>query len=82
MKLEKTKLQIEIYGEQLELRAPNYLEASEYRMALNNLSEKSEATEIIKGFLIKLGLTEAVFNSLEMGHVQDILEYVLTPKKK
>lgn len=82
MKLEKTKFQIEIYGQQIELRAPNYLEASEYRQALTNLTEKAEATEIIKGFLGKLGLSEDVFNSLEMGHVQEILEFVLTPKKK
>lgn len=82
MKLEKTKVELEIYGEKVAMKLPTYKEATEYRTELNALPTSSDAAEVIKKFLVAMGLPEAMFDQLEMNHVTEVLEFILAPKKK
>jgi LPS O-antigen subunit length determinant protein (WzzB/FepE family) len=81
MKLVKSFLEIEIYGEQAKIRVPNYKEFQEYRNKLKNMGEQDDAAEVMKEFLCSLGLSKEIFDQLELDHIAQIME-ALTSKKK
>jgi len=82
MKLEKAKIELDMYGEIIALRKPTFQEAREYRDDLKKLSESEDASLIIQKFLEKMGLPEGKFNDLEFDHVNEILDVIMSPKKK
>ena len=82
MKLVKTEIKAEIYGTEYILRKPNLLEINEYRNSLIKLEESSDASEVMKNFLFKMGLPKEVFDVLEVAHVAEIMDAVTESKKK
>lgn len=82
MKLERTKIELELYGEVFNLRKPTFKEAREYREELTKLGSESDATVVIESFLEKMGLPKEKFQDLEFDHVNEIMEFLLISKKK
>ena len=81
MKLVKSILELEVYGEKVELRKPTFKEAQSYRDELIKLGESGDATEVMVNFLEKLGLKKEIFDSLELAHVNQIMDLVTGSKK-
>ena len=82
MKLERTVLILDLYGEEISLKRPTFLEAEQYQEQLRASEKTDETTSVLKSFLEKMGLPKEKFESLEFDHVALILESLLTPKKK
>ncbi len=82
MKLVKTVIELEVYGQTVSLKKPTYREAQEYRDALKKLSDNEDAGSVMIEFLSKMGLPKEVFEQLELGHVNEIMEALTDTKKK
>lgn len=81
MKLQRTVIELELYGEKFTLRKPTFKEASEYKDKLLKLDPNDDATEIMKGMLELLGLPKAKFDELELDHVNELMQVLLYSKK-
>ena len=82
MKITRTVIEVEIYGEAVKLKRPNYKETQDYRENLKKLAEHEDAGPVMKSFLVKMGLPEGLFEELEMTHISDILDLISGSKKK
>jgi hypothetical protein len=81
MKLVKTIIELEVYDKKYELRKPNFKESQMYREALLKLDESGDASIVMMDFLAMLGLPKEIFESLEFGHITEIMEAVTGSKK-
>ncbi len=82
MKLVRTVLEVDVYGEKITLRRPNYKEAQAYRDSLKKIGEESDATDLVMEFLETLGMPKEVFLRLELAHVNQIMEVIAGVEKK
>lgn len=82
MKLVRTSLEIDFYGEKITLRCPTYKEGKDYRDQLSALEKDADATEVLMNFLEKMGLPKEKFMELEFSHVNEVMEFLLGTKKK
>jgi len=82
MKLVKTIIDLDVYGEKVELKKPTYKEAQDYRDELLKLKDNESATEVMKQFLFKMGLPLNTFDQLEIAHVSELMEALTDSKKK
>ncbi len=76
------KIKARIYGESVELSHPTVgmVEAfEEQRASMNNDKDKMV---LMKGFLVQLGMPHDLINRMEVHHYTDLIEKILTPKKK
>ncbi len=81
MKLQRTVIELDLYGEKLTQRKPTFAEASEYRKQLLSLSESEDASGLMANLLESLGLPKDKFQSLEFDHVNEIMQAVVYSKK-
>lgn len=81
MKIVKTKIDVEIYGEQISLRKPSVLETKQYREDLKKLDENADASDVMQSFLEKMGLPKELYVQLELGHIVEILDLITSAKK-
>ncbi len=82
MKLVRTVIEAEIYGNTYSIKKPTYKEVEEYREELMKENQSNTAAEIMCNFLDKMGLPKEVFSQLEIAHVSEIMDAVLDAKKK
>lgn len=82
MKLVKTIIDLEVYGQNVQLKKPTFNEAQEYREQLLKLGESDSAAEVMKAFLNKMGLPLEIFDQLEIAHVSELMEALTDSKKK
>lgn len=81
MKLTRTVFEVEIDGKTFNIRKPNFRESQQYREELLKIGETGDAAEVMKDFLAKLGLPKEIFETLEFGHISEIMEAVTGSKK-
>lgn len=82
MKLVKTIIDLEVYGQKVELKKPTFKEAQEYRDQLLKLTDSESSVEVMKMFLNKMGLPLETFDELEIAHVSELMEALMDSKKK
>lgn len=79
MKIEKSKpIQVEIYGQKLELKSPTFGQVKE----LSRLTKEDESKSIdaMSQFLISLGMGQDVLDSMDASHVQQLAEFITSKK--
>ena len=82
MKLVKTEIKAEIYGNEYTIKMPTYKQVDEYKIKLYSETEDKNVSNIMGDFLSPLGLPKDVFDQLEISHVAQIMDMVLDSKKK
>lgn len=81
LKLERSKVIVDAYGEMVELTKPSLFEVMELEEKIKSLSE--QPTELVKemiAFLVRRGFPEALIKSMEAGHVMEVCQ-ALSGKK-
>lgn len=83
LELVRATVQVKLDGKEFSLRKPAYYEGAEYRASIKKFDGDDMAqAELLVSFLSKLGMPEDSAKSLESEHLEQILEFVLTAKKK
>ena len=82
LKLEKSSFKIDVFGEVIDIRKPNWSEIEQFQEKIldkdgNELSSLVRTREL----LIKIGLSESQAAALEIDHVTAIMDLII-PKKK
>jgi hypothetical protein len=82
VKIERSKIEIEIYGRQCTLKLPTFKQTQKYSENLKALGNDKDidASQTMKEFLVELGLPGDLFDELEVGHIVEIMD--LVTKKK
>ena len=80
-KFERSKITFEIYGEVYHITKPTFGRSLELAKAKDDMSEDGCKDAMIK-LLDDLGLPEKVTMDMEIGHVSELMEYILPAKKK
>jgi hypothetical protein len=79
LKLERTKLKIDLYGEIIEASKPTYGEVEALERELKEAKEdQPKITAVVKGFLGRSGIDAS---KVEVEHLFQIIE-LITGKKK
>lgn len=80
MKLEKTKAEIDVYGEKVILSLPSVEAWERYqkRMKDGKVSEFKAAID----FIIEAGMSKNIANQLELPHIREVIEFLSGVKKK
>lgn len=79
MKLEKTIIEVEVYGQKFELKKPNFKQSQAYREEL--LKADSDVAKCMKDYLEILGMPAGLFEELEVDHITQIMDLVSSVKK-
>lgn len=79
---ESATIKARIYGQSVELRRPTVgmIEAMEDQRAV--LDKDKDKMALMKNFLSKLGMPEDLLGKLELDHYTQVIEFLLSPKKK
>jgi hypothetical protein len=82
MEIAKTNIEVSIYGEKYQLKAPKALEAAEFIDSINGEVKLSNKEMIIKTqeFVIGMGLPKSICEDLELDHLNKVIEFI-TKKK-
>lgn len=82
IELVKTKVEVKFEDKIYNLHCPTYKQSLEYSEAVKQASgDELAIAKCLTGFLLKLGLPEDVSESLESGHLEQILDFILSKKK-
>lgn len=82
LKLERTKLAVDAYGEMIELTKPSLFEVMEIEEKITAANKDSkEISKIMIGFLKSAGMPDKLLHSMEMGHVLVVCEAIMGKKK-
>lgn len=77
---EKSKLKVNIYGQEFEISKPTYGQSSNLQVRLKDEgAEKS--MQIMKEFVMALGLPENVIDGMELDHFLQLIEHISGVKK-
>lgn len=82
MKIERSVIDLEIYGTKCQLKAPTFKQYQQYSESLKALGndKDTDASSSMKTFLEMLGLPEGIFEQLEVNHIVELMDAV-TKKK-
>lgn len=78
LKLEKSKFKIEIFGNIVEIRKPNWSEIEKFQDAAEDDKGSMSRT---RELFVNIGIPAEIVKDLEMEHITAIME-LLVPKKK
>ena len=81
MEFKRRSLELKIYGEAYKLSFPTVKQTKEYADQMHE-SDEDKATELLLGFLAKLGLPQEVAEEMETDHLQQLCEALMPSKKK
>lgn len=82
LKLTRSILKLDIYGEIVELKKPTFGEVESLEKMIKESSGDSEKTkEVLKSFLTSCGLQPELMQKMELEHVFQVVE-LLSGKKK
>lgn len=83
LELTRTTIEVKLDGKEYTLRMPTYKEGILYKHEIKLLQDDDvKASERLVEYLSKLGLPKEVSESLEIGHLEQVLEFILGAKKK
>lgn len=81
LKLTKTKLKFDVYGDTVECVRPSLKDTLEMEQKMKECKDDSQKiVEVILDFLSKQGFSKSLLESMEMGHLMQVIE-VITGKK-
>lgn len=78
LKLNKSKFKIEIFGQVVEIRKPNWSEIEKFQ---EDVSEEAGSMSRTRELFVQIGIPSEIVSELEMDHITAIME-LLVPKKK
>jgi len=81
LKIERTKISLEIYGEKINVRRPNVEEVEAMEEKLGNKKDKDSNLKKIRELMASLGLPQKVIKGLETEHLFKVLEFLIGAKK-
>lgn len=81
LKLQKSKVRLDIYGELFEIDKPTYGFAKEWQSKIKGMTEQ-EVTEYTIQTLVDFGIPLNVIESLEVDHLAQVVEAIFGAKKK
>jgi len=81
MKFQRRKLEIDIYGESVEMRFPTVRESQGYGDKMKKAGEE-KAGDMLLDFLSDLGLPKNIAESMEAEHLTELMEALIPAKKK
>jgi hypothetical protein len=77
---EKSKLKVSIYGREFELAKPTYGQSQNLQVRLKDEGQE-KSMQIMKEFVIGLGLPEDCINEMELDHFLQLIEHISGVKK-
>lgn len=80
-KLERTKIEFDIYGEKFSVSRPTGGQLEDYFAAINAVAPE-EANNYARQFLVSLGFTEKAARDLELPHIAQVFEQLTGVGKK
>lgn len=82
LELNKTELEVKLYGEKYSMRPPSVDEVETLQSKLKKLGDDSvESFGLMKSFVSELGLPKDVVGKMESGHFTTLVEYLSGTKK-
>ena len=78
--LKRTKIELKIDGNVLGLTRPSVSQFEQYQKDYTGV-EESEQLNVMRSFFETLGMPKAIFDSLEIEHLQLIVEAISGQKK-
>jgi hypothetical protein len=81
MKLERTKISLEIYGEKYPVRRPSVKEVEALERDIKKKSKSDGELILMKKFLVNVGLPMRVLDDLEANHLLQVAEFLTGVKK-
>ncbi len=78
---QKTKVKVDLYGTEYEMRMPSVLEREELIKQIDDATKASQLYSLQKDFVCSLGLPLEVINEMEDDHFNELAKVFLTPKK-
>lgn len=85
LKLERTVIKAEIYGQQVSLSRPKFGKALALESELSKLQEAKDIQgqiSLMKGFLAECGCPSELVDELEIEHLSQLIEVLSGSKKK
>lgn len=83
LELTRSTIDVKLDDKVYKLRAPTYAEGLEYKkQAKDCVEDETKLFELLGAFLAKLGFPVEASKTMEVGHLEKILEFVLGTKKK
>ena len=81
LKLQRTKLEIDVYGESYNLRRPTVEEQDNYGKEVKNLKE-NEQTAVLISLIDKCGLPKKIQLGMEAQHLLQVVSALMPTEKK
>lgn len=81
LKLQRTVLKLDIYGNLFEIAKPTYAFAKEWQAKVKDMSEEEVASYTVE-LLQSFGIPKDIIESLEIEHLGMIIEAIFGAKKK
>lgn len=83
LELVRSTIEVKLDGKVYTLRMPTYKEGILYKSEVKKISEDDIlSSNLLIDYLSKLGLPKEVCESLEIEHLEKVLEFILGAKKK
>lgn len=77
---EKSKVKVNIYGHEYELTKPTYGQSQRLQNELKDAGS-DKAMQVMKEFMIGLGLSEECIDGMELDHFLQLIEFISGVKK-
>jgi alcohol dehydrogenase YqhD (iron-dependent ADH family) len=82
LEFKRTVYKINIYGKSYEMRRPTVREIIGFQTSVKDNSNHEESIERLTEFFVSLGLDKEVINDLEIDHMTQIAETIISANKK
>lgn len=83
LELTRATVEVKLDGKVHTLRMPTYKEGIVYKHELSlSKDDDIKSADMLIAYLSKLGLPAEVSESLEINHLEQVLEFILGAKKK
>jgi hypothetical protein len=83
IELTRTTIEVKIDDKTFNMRMPTYKEGIQYKSSVKECGDDEiKTSDLLMGYLEKLGMPKEVTETLEIGHLEKILEFILGAKKK
>lgn len=81
MELLRKNIELTVYGEKFDLKKPTALEAAEFKKSITGVEDDVLLVKIAIDFISSIGLRKEVAEQLDLGELQQVIEYITSKKK-